>query len=50
MQFVTDIYRATCAFPREELYGLSSQLRPFRCQAISLKGKHIFLRENSTTF
>jgi four helix bundle protein len=27
MQFVTEIYEATRAFPREELYGLSSQLR-----------------------
>jgi len=27
MQFVTDVYLVTQAFPREELYGLSSQLR-----------------------
>ncbi len=27
MQFVTDIYRVTKMFPREELYGLTSQLR-----------------------
>ena len=27
MDFVTEIYRATKAFPREEVYGLTSQLR-----------------------
>jgi len=27
MQFVTEVYRATRDFPREEAYGLSSQLR-----------------------
>jgi len=27
MQLVTDVYLVTQAFPREELYGLSSQLR-----------------------
>jgi len=27
MQFVTEVYRATRAFPRDELYGLGSQLR-----------------------
>jgi four helix bundle protein len=27
MQFVTDIYHATSTFPREELYGLTNQLR-----------------------
>jgi four helix bundle protein len=27
MQFVTDVYRVTNTFPREELYGLTNQLR-----------------------
>jgi four helix bundle protein len=27
VEFVTDIYRATQAFPREEMYGLTKQLR-----------------------
>jgi four helix bundle protein len=27
MELVTDIYRASRAFPRDELYGLTSQLR-----------------------
>ena len=27
MGFVREVYRATQGFPREELYGLSSQLR-----------------------
>ena len=27
MQFVTDLYRVTQEFPREELYGLTSQMR-----------------------
>src|SRR5271170_2026601 len=27
MELVTDIYRATRAFPRDELYGLTNQLR-----------------------
>jgi four helix bundle protein len=27
MQFVTDIYHETGGFPREEMYGLTSQLR-----------------------
>jgi four helix bundle protein len=27
MRFVTDIYEATRAFPKEELYGLTNQLR-----------------------
>jgi four helix bundle protein len=27
MQFVTDLYRVTREFPREELYGLTSQMR-----------------------
>jgi four helix bundle protein len=27
MQFVTEVYRATRTFPREETYGLASQLR-----------------------
>ena len=27
MQFVTDLYRETEAFPRHELYGLTNQLR-----------------------
>jgi four helix bundle protein len=27
MTFVLDVYRVTTTFPREELYGLSSQLR-----------------------
>jgi four helix bundle protein len=27
MRFVTDVYEATKTFPREELYGLTSQLR-----------------------
>jgi four helix bundle protein len=27
MDLVTDIYRATQAFPRDELYGLTNQLR-----------------------
>jgi four helix bundle protein len=33
MIFVTDIYQTTRAFPREELYGLTSQMR--RC-AVSI--------------
>ncbi len=27
MELVTEIYRVTCAFPRDELYGLTNQLR-----------------------
>ncbi|MGZ4811696.1 MAG: four helix bundle protein [Terriglobales bacterium] len=27
MRFVTDVYQMTKAFPREEIYGLTSQLR-----------------------
>ncbi len=27
MDFVMDVYRATKAFPRDEVYGLASQLR-----------------------
>ena len=27
MELVSDVYRVTAAFPREELYGLTSQLR-----------------------
>jgi four helix bundle protein len=27
MQFVTEIYRETAAFPRSEVYGLTNQLR-----------------------
>jgi four helix bundle protein len=27
MELVTDIYRATKSFPRDELYGLTNQLR-----------------------
>jgi len=27
MLFVTDVYRVTSTFPREEMYGLTSQLR-----------------------
>lgn len=27
MEFVTEIYRATQTFPRDEIYGLTSQLR-----------------------
>jgi four helix bundle protein len=35
MQFVTDLYRITQEFPREELYGLTSQMRR---AAISIPG------------
>lgn len=27
IQFVTDIYKATCNFPKEEMWGLTSQIR-----------------------
>ena len=27
MKLVTDLYRATSSFPKEELYGLTSQIR-----------------------
>ncbi len=33
MDFVMDVYRTSKAFPREELYGLASQLR---CSAVGI--------------
>jgi 23S rRNA-intervening sequence protein len=52
MGFVSDLYRATQGFPRNELYGLTSQLRraPYRSQATSRKVKHTIQRENSIVF
>ncbi len=43
MDLVTAIYRVTSGFPRDEIYGLTSQLReqPCRFQATSRKGKDV---------
>ena len=40
---VADVYRHTKSFPKEEIYGLTSQsdVRRFRFRAISLKGKGV---------
>jgi hypothetical protein len=54
MVLVTDTYRATSKFPKDEQFGLTSQLRRcsvrYRFQATSQKGKGGSLKKNSDTF
>jgi four helix bundle protein len=45
---VTEIYRATQGFPREEMFGLTSQLR--RSPATSPRGRAEYRRESSVSF
>jgi hypothetical protein len=53
MDLVTAIYRATAGFPKDELFGLTSQLRRaavFRFQVILPRDKVAFRKRNSGTF
>jgi hypothetical protein len=46
MDFVMDVYHASRAFPRDEVYGLAGQIR----RAVSRKARHAFRAKSSTIF
>jgi hypothetical protein len=52
MGFVSDLYRATQGFPRNELYGLTSQLRRGRIDPKQHRGRSstLFSVRNSIVF
>jgi hypothetical protein len=52
MDLVTEIYKATDSFPKEEVYSLTDQIRraPFQCLAISQRGRLITAIENFCIF
>jgi four helix bundle protein len=52
MELVTDIYRVTKFFPRDELYGLTNQLRRAAVSVPSniAEGQAAFPRRSFTTF
>ena len=52
MPLALDVYKTTQSFPRQETYGLTSQLRrrPSQCRAISRKGRAEHPIESSANF